>query len=226
MSSFRVEKLHPLSLPVQQHPFQSAMMAASWDRNRRTPIECNTNSNTLENAMTKSPVAIIAAIIAAAMMLASSAQAGIKIRLGFGGPLPAFTAHGGGYHGGRHYHRKRYLARRVVKKEKTYVAKRKTSEPKVAKAPAKKPVEVAKADPAPEADVIADSENSSITSGAFEAAVIDPAVVTADEAVAVQPTNTAATTVLPAQKPVKAAGKLDCKKFFPSVGMTLTVPCE
>jgi len=27
-------------------------------------------------------------------------------------------------------------------------------------------------------------------------------------------------------KPEKTAGKLDCKKFFPSVGMTLSVRCE
>jgi hypothetical protein len=174
--------------------------------------------------MTKSPVVIIAAIIAAVTMLASSAQAGIKIRLGFGGPLPVFTAHGNSYSSAPQYHRKRYIARRV-KKEKTYVAKRKTSEPKVAKASAKKPAEVAKATPEPE--VIADSENSSITAAGFEAAAIDPVVVKADEAIAVQPIKAAETSVvLPEQKPVKAAGKLDCKKFFPSVGMTLTVPCE
>lgn len=177
--------------------------------------------------MNKTPVAIVVAIIAAATMFASSAQAGIKIRLGFGGPLPVFTAHGnGGGYSQRHYHRKRYLARRVVKKEKVYVAKRKTpSAPKVAKQEKKDKV-IAKQSIAPvaEPEVIADSENSSITTASLEpenaAAIEAPAttpVVAKTEEADVQP---------PQPKPAKAASKLDCKKFFPSVGMTLTVPCE
>ncbi len=172
-------------------------------------------------------LAIVAAILAAATMLASSAQAGLKIRLGFGGPLPVFTAHGNGGHSARHYHRKRYLARRVVKK-KVYVAKRK-AEPKVAKVEKKQKVIAKAATPEPvavaaapvvEPEVIADSENSSITTAALEEQAIAPIAATDDGVPA--PTEAVATE----PKPAKAASKLDCKKFFPSVGMTLTVPCE
>jgi hypothetical protein len=181
--------------------------------------------------MNKSPVAIIVALIAAATMFASGAQAGFKIRLGFGGPLPAFTAHGGNYHSERHYHRKRYLARRVVKKEKVYVAKRKTtSEPKkvIAKTVTKKPEAVATA-PVTAPEVIADNENSSISTASLDTAVVDPALVKEGEVPAVEPAKvSAATEPVQAAKPktTQAASKLDCKKFFPSVGMTLTVPCE
>lgn len=173
--------------------------------------------------MNKSPVAIAAAVIAAAIMLASSAQAGIKIRLGFGGPLPVFTAHGNGGYSERHYHRKRYLARRIVKKEKVYVAKRKTtSEPKVAKQEKKEKV-IAK-QVTTEPDVIADSENSSITTAALEPE--NAAATEAPEATPVVAKTDDAEVQPPQPKPAKAASKLDCKKFFPSVGMTLTVPCE
>jgi hypothetical protein len=179
--------------------------------------------------MNKSPVAIIVALIAAATTFASSAQAGFKIRLGFGGPLPAFTAHGGNYHSGRHYHRKRYIARHK-KKETVQVAKRKTSsEPKkVAKAVTKKPESIAAA-PVIEPEVIAESENSSISTATLETAVVEPVTVKEGEVPAVEPAKVStATPPVEAAKPksTQAASKLDCKKFFPSVGMTLTVPCE
>ncbi|MFA5898413.1 MAG: hypothetical protein WC829_04795 [Hyphomicrobium sp.] len=170
--------------------------------------------------MNKSPIAIALAALIAAIAFASSAQAGFKIRLGFGGPLPAFTAHSGGYSSSRHYHRKRYVERRVrVKKEKA-VAKRKSSPaPRVAKkdTSVKKPTKVATA-PTPEPDVIADNENSSIT-----AASIEPIATSVDVTEAEQSKTTVGSVEA---KPAKSASKLDCKKFFPSVGMTLTVPCE
>jgi hypothetical protein len=171
--------------------------------------------------MFKSPVALIAALIAAATIFSSAAEAGFKIHLGFGGPLHAFNAHGnGGYK--QHHHRRRYIVRRIVKKEKVYVAKHKTtSEPKVAKVEKKvsKPVVVATV-PVIEPDVIADSENSSITTAALDTASIEPPTVTPVEVKA------DATEAKTSSKPEKAASKLDCKKFFPSVGMTLSVPCE
>jgi len=167
--------------------------------------------------MFKSPVALIAALIAAATIFSSAAEAGLKIHLGFGGPLHAFNAHGnGGYK--KHHHRKRYLARRIVKKEKVYVAKRKTSEPKVAKVESEP--QVVATLPVIEPDVIADSENSSITSAALDTASIEPETVTPVEVKA------DATEPKTSSKPEKAASKLDCKKFFASVGMTLSVPCE
>lgn len=174
--------------------------------------------------MNKSPAALLAAIVAAAVMFASNAEAGIRIRLGFGGPLPVFTAHGNGggdYYERRHYHRHRYIARRVTK-EKTYVAKR-SSEPKVAKSTKSAPKRQSVASVEPE--VIADSENSSITTAALEpnSTASAPEANPVTKVVAEQPQITPQ---LPEQKPAKTASKLDCKKFFPSVGMTLTVPCE
>lgn len=165
--------------------------------------------------MNKSLVALFAALIAAATMFASTAEAGFKIRLGFGGPLPSFTAHGNGGYAKRHYYRKRYIARRAAKK--TVVAKSKPSAPKVAKKEVSEPQVVAKApaEVVEEPEVIADSENSSITTAALDPAVAGtqaaPVEVKADAATAVEP---------------KRTSKIDCKKFFPSVGMTLTVPCE
>ena len=173
--------------------------------------------------MNKSLVALIVALIATATAFSSAAEAGLRIRLGFGGPLPSFVAHGNGGHYSKHHHRKRYIARRV-KKEKAYVAKRKVSEPKVAKVEkVAKPKVIATA-PIVEPDVIADSENSSITTAALETDAVDTtAAVDTDTVAPVEVKADAATT---APKREKAASKLDCKKFFPSVGMTLSVPCE
>jgi hypothetical protein len=169
--------------------------------------------------MSKLPVAIIAALVAVATMYSSTAEAGLRIGFGFGGGLP--FAHGGGGYSQQHHHRKRYIARRV-KKEKAYVAKRKVSEPKVAKVEKVKPEVVATA-PVVEPDVIADSENSSITTAALDStAAVDPETVTP---VKVKTESKTAAAKPAVSKPEKAA-KLDCKKFFPSVGMTLSVPCE
>jgi hypothetical protein len=175
--------------------------------------------------MIKSPVAVIAALIAAATMFASTAEAGFRIRLGFGGPLPSFNAYGNGGGGYEHrYHRQRYIARRIVKKEKTYATKRDT-EPKVAKSTKSTPKrEAVAAVPPIGPDKIADSENSSITTASLEPenAASSPETKPVTP-IAAKPQDNG---VQPAQKSASAAGKLDCKKFFPSVGMTLTVPCE
>jgi hypothetical protein len=182
-------------------------------------LEC-----TGEEKMNKSLVALIGTLIAAATMFASSAEAGLKIKFGFGGGFPAFHSHNGGGHAHRHYQRKRYVARRVAKK--TVVAKKSTpSVSKVAKVDKKvsKPEVVATAPVTDEVEIIADNENSSIagasepikTSAIAEPETEIPVAVKAD-----------ASSANGEAKPDKTAGKLDCKKFFPSVGMTLSVRCE
>ncbi len=173
--------------------------------------------------MNKSLVALIGTLIAAATMFASAAEAGLKIRLGFGG-FPAFNSHGGGGgYGHRHYQRKRYIARRVAKK--TYVAKKSTpSAPKVAKADkVSKPEVVATAPVTDEVEVIADNENSSITSAAEP---IKTSAIAEPETEIPVAVKADAKSAKDEAKPEKTAGKLDCKKFFPSVGMTLSVRCE
>jgi hypothetical protein len=176
----------------------------------------------LENEMNKSLVALLGALIAAATMFAAPAEAGLKIHFGFGG----FHSHGGGGHVHRHYKRKRYIVRRVARK-KAYVAKKSTpAVSKVAKVEKKvsKPKVVAAVPVTEEAEVIADNENSSITTAAIEpvetSAVVEPEA--ADPVSAEAGGNTAKVEA----KPDRTAGKLDCKKFFPSVGMTLSVRCE
>jgi len=171
--------------------------------------------------MFKLPVAIIAALVAVATMYSPAAEAGLRIGFGFGGGLPFAHGNGGGY-SKHHHHRKRYVARRV-KKQKVYVAKRKVSEPKVAKVEKVAKPEVVATAPVVEPEVIADSENSSITTAALDStAAVDPETVTPVEVKAESKSVAAKPTV---SKPEKAA-KLDCKKFFPSAGMTLSVPCE
>src|SRR5262245_36624913 len=76
--------------------------------------------------MNKTLVAIAAAFLAVTT-LCSGAEAGFKVRIGFGFPIGGFNAHhGGGYE--HHYRRHRYVERRV--KKKVHVAKAKTYAPK------------------------------------------------------------------------------------------------
>ena len=149
--------------------------------------------------------AITTALLAAVTMFASGAEAGFKIRLGFGGPLPAFTAYGnsGGSYDRHYAPKRRYQAARHDEKAPVRVTKK----AKIAKA--------VEAEDEPEAKVVAkaaETENSSIAAAETQVSeVTTPA-----------PVETAAATVENAEP----GAKIDCKKFFPSVGMTLTVPCE
>ncbi len=163
--------------------------------------------------MTRSFLAIAAAAIAASTLLASGAQACISCEyvpevVRSSSTLP----HTGHYYAAEPYTKKAHIAvearRRVVKSEpvarKLNIAKTEKTE-KVAKVEKKsEPAEkVAKADPVEVKST--DSENSTIT------------VATADAA---------ANETAPVAKVEAAAKPTDCKKFFASVGMTLTVPCD
>ncbi|HEX9881069.1 MAG TPA: hypothetical protein VGA65_01030 [Hyphomicrobium sp.] len=163
--------------------------------------------------MTKTRLALVTAILALTTMLASTADAGPKVRLQFGYPLGSFTAHGnsGGKSGGysRHHRKKRH----------NYVHRNSKSKVKVTKKRATATKSVAKAKVEPEAEVQvekvkAETENSSISTAA-----IAPANVTGSAAASADENSDAL------EEP-KSAKTVDCKKFFPSVGMTLTVPCE
>jgi hypothetical protein len=159
-----------------------------------------------------------------ATFFTSNAEAGFKIRLGFGGPLHAFNTYGNsGGHSHRHHRRRSYVVSRTVKK-KVHVAKKST--PVTEKVAEVEKPEVVAAVPVTETVTIADNENSSITTAA-----VDPSLVTTPETPATTATVEPATGEPPVAqttevKREKSASKLDCKKFFPSVGMTLTVPCE
>jgi hypothetical protein len=164
--------------------------------------------------MHKSLIAIATALLAATTLFASAAEAGMKVRLGFGFPLGSFTAHGnsGGSYS-KHSRKKRHHYVRRQVKDKVKVTKKSTATKSVAKAePEPKIVTV---------DEVAETENSSISTAA-----IAPVEKTATEDGAeAAPEPVAGPETKPAEVP-KSAKKLDCKKFFPSVGMTLSVPCE
>lgn len=176
-----------------------------------------------EDAMNKTLVAIATAILAATTLFGSAAEAGFKVRIGFGFPIGGFSAHNGSGYGEHRRHRRHQYVQRKVKK-KIHVTK----------APSRTTKEVAKAEPevntVPEtASKAAETENSSIATAAVE--TTEP---TTEETA---PENTAETTAETAKVAAETAGtttadgpktvnKLDCKKFFPSVGMTLSVPCE
>jgi hypothetical protein len=159
--------------------------------------------------MTKSLLTLATVLLAATTMLTSAAEAGFKVRLGFGGPLPSFTAYGNSGSYGRNCHKRAY---RTAHYDKAPV---RVSRKAALSAPVAQADEKSEADTAP-VTVAAVEENSSIVVGPTE-----PAKVMA-ETKAVEPVKTASAT--PSEAP--AEHKIDCKKFFPSVGMTLSVPCE
>ena len=144
--------------------------------------------------MTRTILAIATAFLAVMTVFASAADAGFKVRLGFGGPLPAFTAHGPSKsYGQKHYTKKRsYRAKRKARTATKRIVKRKTTGKTAKTAPIK---------------TDAENENSTISTASLDKnETIETEVIAKDEP--------------------KATRKVGCKKFFPTVGMTLTVPCE
>lgn len=174
--------------------------------------------------MNKIIIAIAATIFAMGTMV-SSAQAGMKGKLGIGLAIGAAAIIASQHHRyeERRVYRERQHVRRKAKSRKVYATKK----------AAPKKVEVAKVEePAPvPVQKAALSENSSITTGITTAALPKSEELSQDEADEIVETDTAdATTDEPDVATVadeaQTANKLDCKKFFPSVGMTLSVPCE
>ena len=162
--------------------------------------------------MTRTFLATAAALIAADTLLSSTAQACISCEYVPEVVRPHQTNTDGPSY--RKSHSYSASAERAVRASKKRIAK---SEPvaksvkaakvekqdkpaKVAKVAKTETQKVAKVDPVETAD----SENSAITVAAADAVVKDAPVAKAET----------------------AAKPTDCKKFFASVGMTLTVPCE
>jgi hypothetical protein len=153
--------------------------------------------------MTRSIIAICTAILAATTLLASTAQAGMRVHLGFGGLPPYLT----------NYNKEAAYETRKRAQKRTYRAARR-HETAPAKVTKKSAPAIAKVEDKVEekAETAAISENSSIS----------VAQADAKQATAAEPVKTAAATPSEPQ----AARSIDCKKFFATVGMTLTVPCE
>ncbi len=169
-------------------------------------------------------IAIATMVFALGAMLTPTApaQAGMKGRLAVGLAVGALAvmAHEHNRYEHQRWKKKRYHARHRAAKKKVYRAKQKST-PEVAEAqPELPPIPEQK-----EIDTAAQNENSSISTAALapveETSSIDNSEPTVDpvDAVAEVPETE------PEDGP-KTAVKLDCKKFFPAVGMTLSVPCE
>ncbi len=149
--------------------------------------------------MTRTILAIATAFLAAMTVFASAAEAGFKVGLGFGGPLPAFTAHSPSKsYGAKRYKKKRVY--RAAKKRKARPAKKRIVKRKTFT----KKVETAKTAPI---KTETKNENSTISTASLDKE------------------ETIETETKPKDEPV-ASRNIGCKKFFPTVGMTLTVPCE
>ena len=146
--------------------------------------------------MAKTLLALAAALLAAMTVLASAAEAGSRKDRGYGG----VRGYGGPLGVGPDFgdSSKSYSPKRSTKK-RTYTRTKKRKA-----RPAKK-VDTAKTTPI---DVETEDENSAISAASVE-------------------TNETAvkTETKPKDKP-RTTKKVGCKKFFPSVGMTLTVTCE
>ena len=149
--------------------------------------------------MTRTILAIATAFLAVMTVFASAADAGFKVRLGFGGPLPAFTAHGPS----KSYGAKRHKTKRIYKAAKRRKAR--TAKKRIVKrTTTAKKVETAKTAPI---KTEAENENSTISTASLDK-------------------NDTVETEATAKDEPKASRNVGCKKFFPTVGMTLTVPCE
>ena len=177
------------------------------------------DAHLMEEDMNKTLIAVATATLAIAATV-SQAEAGFRIGIGFGalGVLSALSHHSDSY--APRYNHRVYRAERV--EERAPVRARKVQ-----------PVETS----------VAQNENSSIAVVAPKVASVEKSSITVastDETTKVEPvkiTETKKTAeAAKAIEPVKTteieksesavAQKIDCKKFFPSVGLTLTVPCE
>jgi len=152
----------------------------------------------------KKLIAIIPALIAAATFT-TAAEAGFKVRLGFGGPLPAFTAYSHSSDYGHKVYKRR--AHRAALRRQRHAPVQVTEKPATET--------VAKVEDKAQAEPVAkqvQSENSSIS----------VAAATVSETKSIEPVKTAAA----GTSETEAARNIGCKKFFPSVGMTVSVACE
>ena len=158
--------------------------------------------------MTKTVLAFATAFLAVMTVLAPAAEACIScehVPVVVRGSSTSYTA--------RSYTKKRYAKKRLYKAAKKLkarpakkrIAKRKTITKKVRTAKTA-PIKT-------QAKTQAENENSTIST----------ALVDTDETVE---TGTTETTESKVKDEPKAPRNVTCKKFFPTVGMTLTVPCE
>jgi predicted 2-oxoglutarate/Fe(II)-dependent dioxygenase YbiX len=178
------------------------------------------DAHLMEEDMNKTLIALATATLAiAATVSQAEAGHGFHIGFGFGGP-PIFNSYGNG--GGYAPHCNRHVYR-VQESAPVHAARKVQPTADVAKVEDNKTVaQNENSSITVAAAKVASVENSSITVASTEPVKITETKKTADAAKAIEPVKTAETKK---NEPV-VAQKIDCKKFFPSVGLTLTVPCE
>jgi hypothetical protein len=186
-------------------------------------MDHETPTRSKENEMNRILIAVATMVFAVGAMLTPTApaHAGMKGRLAVGlaiGALSVMAHEQRRYERHQRWKKKRYEARRKTYKKKVYATKKSSpstedvakAEPEVAPIPEQK-----------EIDTAVQNENSSISVAAIEPVAETASIEKADPVNAVDEVSQTE----PADEP-KTANKLDCRKFFPSVGMTLSVPCE
>jgi hypothetical protein len=176
-------------------------------------------------------LALATTLIFVVSSFATTAQAGMRVGIGIGVGGVALGAMGAMSNGGSRRSESREYSSR--KKERAARRARQEKAPsRTAKKTKSEPTQEASKDAAETTpDFVASNEASGIAT--LDEAPASP-VTTASTDLAAQSENssislTSATTADAATKIDTAsqqAKSLDCKKFFPSVGMTLSVPCE
>lgn len=177
-------------------------------------------------------LALATALVLAVVTTMSTAQAGNNgVRLGIGLGVGALAigaiANSAQRSEAREYReRKKTRAVRREREEKAPVRSAKRSKPEKAQEVQEAAYEEPAVDTITEASSIAGADD-----------VVAPEVITGSTEVADQNNENSSIALTSIDEPAPAAGKsksletasqksLDCKKFFPSVGMTLSVPCE
>jgi hypothetical protein len=194
-------------------------------------MEARTGRHALtEKVMTKL-LALATALIFAASSFASTAQAGMRVGVGIGvgglalGALGAMS-NGGGRSEAREYSsRKRERASRREREEKSPSRSAKKSKSESTQQAEKEPAEKAPAFAATnEHSGIAGNgrPSSPVSTGSTDTASSQ----TENSSISLADADGAAPKKVDTASQETTGKSLDCKKFFPSVGMTLSVPCE
>jgi hypothetical protein len=174
-------------------------------------------------------LALATAVIFAISTFAATAQAGMRVGIGIGvggvalGALGAMSNGGGG----------RSEAREYSSRKKERASRREKTPSRTAKKSKSEPTQEASKEPAEKTPAFAaSSEASGIAT--TDGAPVSPVTTGSTDLAAAKSENSsislASATTAEAPKKVDTASQetkaLDCKKFFPSVGMTLSAPCE
>jgi hypothetical protein len=194
-------------------------------------MEARTGRHALTEKVMPKLLALATALIFAASSFASTAQAGMRVGVGIGvgglalGALGAMS-NGGGRSEAREYSsRKRERAARREREEKS------TRSAKKSKSESTQQAEKEPAEKAP--SFTATNEHSGIAGngGPAPSPVSTGSTATAssqmeNSSISLADADGAAPKKIDTASQETTGKSLDCKKFFPSVGMTLSVPCE